>query len=200
MKSFPKLFRNFVTKQTSKFCGTNRQLSRINQSVRNVYPSCGRDDESSKHITRYNEPGRRQMLEYTVDEMATWMSSTKVDQHLQSMITSYLLAQNTKTMLECLRGHLSTLRALAEVHDRLGWDNFVEGRISTLFLEAVRPALEGRRSQLMPKRWCHTLMNRLLQLTHKQWLFWNSHVNHKKLEGMTEAQHEEIFNKVKCMM
>ena len=26
---FPKMFRVFVTKQTSKFCGTNRQLSRI---------------------------------------------------------------------------------------------------------------------------------------------------------------------------
>ena len=136
MKSFPKLFRSFVTKQTSKFCGTNRQLSRINPSVRNVCPSCGRDDESFKHI-RCNKPGRRQMLEYTVDKMATWMSSTNVDQQLQAMITSYLLAQDTKLMLECLRGNSLTLRALAEAHDRLGWDNFVEGRIYTLFLEVV---------------------------------------------------------------
>ena len=109
MKSFPKLFCNFVTKQMSKFCGTNRQLSRINPSVWNVCPSCGRDDEYSKHIAKFNEPGRRQMLEYTVDEMATWMSSTDVDQQLQAMITSYLLAQDIKTMLECLRGHLLTL-------------------------------------------------------------------------------------------
>jgi len=200
MKSFPILFRNFVTKQTSKFCGTNRQLSRINPSVENVCPSCGRDDESSKHITRCNESGRRQMLEHTVDELATWMASTRVDPHLRTMITRYLLAQDTKTMKECLSGHSSILRTLAEVHDRLGWDNFVEGRISLLFLEAVRPALDGRRSRLTPERWCHTLVTKLLQLTHKQWLFRNSHVNHKKLEGMTTAQHEQIFEKVKSMM
>ena len=43
-------------------------------------------------------------------------------------------------------------------------------------------------------------MTKLLQLTHKQWLFWNSHVNHKKIEGMTTAQHEQIFGKVKSMI
>ena len=141
------------------------------------------------------------MLEHTVDELATWMASTQVDPHLRAIITHYLLTQDTKTMKECLSGHSSILRTLAEVHDRLGWDNFVEGRISTTFLEAVRPALsDGRRSRLTPERWCHTLMTKLLQLTHKHWLFRNSHVNHKKMEGMTTAQQEQIFDKVKSMM
>ena len=41
MKSFQKMFQNFVTKHVSKFCGTNRQLSHIDPSIENICPSCG---------------------------------------------------------------------------------------------------------------------------------------------------------------
>ena len=58
MYEFPQMFRVFITKQTSKFCGMNRQLSRFGNSVENVCPSHGKDDESMKHITRYRDPGR----------------------------------------------------------------------------------------------------------------------------------------------
>ena len=37
-------------------------------------------------------------------------------------------------------------------------------------------------------------------ITHRQWIFRNSHVHFKKLEGMTEAQHLKIFDKVEELM
>ena len=43
-------------------------------------------------------------------------------------------------------------------------------------------------------------MNSLLQLTHKQWLFRNSHVHIRKVDGMTEAEHEELFDQVQDLM
>jgi predicted RNA-binding Zn-ribbon protein involved in translation (DUF1610 family) len=200
MSAFPQLFRSFVTKQVSKFCGTNRQLARINASVENVCPSCGQNDEGSKHITRCQDEGRQQMLKHSVKELDDWMITTPVDAHLRTMINRFLLAQDSKTMKECVSGQSTILHTLAEVHDRLGWDNFVEGRISVLFLEAVKPELAGRLSRLTPERWCRTLVSKLLQLTHKQWLFRNSHVHYNKLEGLTSQQHEQIFDKVKEMM
>ena len=60
MKELPRMFQVFVTKQTSRFCGTNRQLSRYDPSVLNKCPSCGQNDEPSGHITRCPNPGRRQ--------------------------------------------------------------------------------------------------------------------------------------------
>ena len=56
MSDFPDDFHKFVTKQVSKFCGTNRQLSCIDPSVKNVCPSCGQNDESSKHKTCCKDP------------------------------------------------------------------------------------------------------------------------------------------------
>ena len=61
MPDFPRMFRVFVIKQTSKFCGTNHQLSRYNETVANVCPSYNKDDESAKHIRRCLNPDRRKM-------------------------------------------------------------------------------------------------------------------------------------------
>ena len=36
----------------------------------------------------------------------------------------------------------------------------------------------------------------LLTVTHKQWLYRNIHVHHKKTDGLTISQHETLFAKV----
>ena len=40
------------------------------------------------------------------------------------------------------------------------------------------------------------LVSQLLRMTHKQWLFRNMHVHYKKMDGLTETQHEAIFKEV----
>jgi hypothetical protein len=52
MKSFPQMFRTWITKQVAHFNGTNRQLSRWDKTVKNVCPNCLQADESTSHITR----------------------------------------------------------------------------------------------------------------------------------------------------
>ena len=140
------------------------------------------------------------MLEHSVKELASWMNSTQVEPALVSMVREYLLAQDTKSMSQCLRGGSNILAAAAASQDKLGWDCFIEGRITKVFLEVVKPTLSKRRSRITPERWCCKLAEKLLQLTHKQWLFRNSHVHYKKLEGLTTAQHEEILERVKTLM
>ena len=117
------------------------------------------------------------MIEYSIAEMSKWMAATHTDTHLHLMITRYLLGQSSTSMTYCLRGHAPVLCTLAAVQDRLGWDNFVEGRISSVFLEAVKPALSRHQSRMTPEKWCEKLITQLLQLTHKQWLFRNSYVH-----------------------
>jgi hypothetical protein len=50
MKSFPQMFRTWITKQVAHFNGTNRQLSRWDKTVKNECPNCQRADESTSHI------------------------------------------------------------------------------------------------------------------------------------------------------
>ena len=91
MHDFPKMFRVFTTKQVSKFCGTNRQLSRIDPSIKNVCPSCGAENESSKHITRCKDPGRLAMLGLSVDDITSWMAKTRMEVPFTATVRTYHL-------------------------------------------------------------------------------------------------------------
>ena len=39
-----------------------------------------------------------------------------------------------------------------------------------------------------------------MQMMHKQWLFQNAHVHYRKLDGLAEEQHKEVFKKVEQLM
>ena len=67
------------------------------------------------------------MLQHSVAELVAWMSTTPVSKALIRMVRDYLLAQDTKRMVDCVPTHTPDLLTLAEIQDRLGWDNFVEG-------------------------------------------------------------------------
>jgi hypothetical protein len=199
MDKFPKMFRLFVTKQTSKFCGTNRQLSRYDPSVKNVCPSCGQRDESSKHITRCQDEGRVEMFRQSAEELLHWIDSTIYNPSFVCMLREYLMAQGRRKLTDCVAGYSPTLQVLARVHDRLGWDNFIEGRICKMYLEVYRTM--GLPSvSLSPAQWGRTFVTKLLCITHKQWLFRNSHIYYKKLDGLTAQQHESILARVRELM
>ena len=150
---------------------------------------------------RCSDPGRRKMLVYSTNLIVDWMKSTRVPSEPVQMVEKYILAQDRLSWQDCLPPNPSTmLETLAEVQDRLGWDNFIEGRISKVFLSYVQPHLNGRRRRLSPRRWGTTFITHIISLTHKQWLFRNSHVHFKKLEGLTPAQHDEIFKRVQTLM
>ena len=103
-------------------------------------------------------------------------------------------------MVSCAPDSNPNLASVATAQDNLDWDSFVEGRITINFLSAVKPTLSGRRRRLTPKKWCQQLISKLLQITHKQWLFRNSDVHYKKLEGMTAKRHEEIIAQMQDLM
>jgi len=65
----------------------------------------------------------------------------------------------------------------------------VEGRISTLLLEAVKPFLTQNRRRSID-RWGCGFVETLINITHKQWLFQNSKKHHKVADGLTVEQHE----------
>ena len=92
-------------------------------------------------------------------------------------------------------GQDSCYKSLAIVQDRLGWDCFVEGHIYKLFLQVMKPCLRevGRRSV---DQWGQDFVKSLLHLTHKQWLFRNARKHIRLMDGMTEAEHLEVYDRV----
>ena len=90
---------------------------------------------------------------------------------------------------------------LAIYHDKLGWDNFVEGRILVLYVDMMRYHYYVNPSRYKTAEWwAKGLIRRLLGITHRQWLYRNANVHIKKRDGKTIVQHEEIMDKVRDLI
>ena len=114
------------------------------------------------------------------------------------MLDEYMSAQGTKTLSSCISSKHSKYVLLAEVQDKMGWDNFVEGRISTLWLDTIAPFLK-QASRKSIHQWGKLFIDSLLSLTHKQWIFQNSKV-HFKTDGLISAQHDAFETSFKELM
>ncbi len=90
------------------------------------------------------------------------------------------------------------MRALAASQDKIGWQNFMEGCISThfYFIQHYHLSLSG--SILNGADWTKTLISKLLHITHSQWIYrnfalhdqQNGYLHNKSLEAIQVAINE----------
>ena len=88
----------------------------------------------------------------SVQELIPWVGAIISDLILCNIIERCLMVQGKVTITDCLESNAPKTRSiLVRIHNKLGWDNFVEGRIFKFFLDVVAP-LFFRMSQMTPKR------------------------------------------------
>ena len=186
-------------KHVLHFCGSNLQLSRFEYGHSNTCPSCGDPIESSKHINRCRDVGRTDMFEHSVRDLFAWMSQHHMDPELIVIIKKYLLGRGEVTMTDCLTLP-SKFTLLAEFQDKLGWDNFLEGRITSLMVEEQRLHITQCGTVFTADSWATNMIERLLGITHRQWIYQNARVHLEKLDGHTEAEHAAIMSRVRVLL
>ena len=103
---------------------------------------CHHTPETSNHMTCCHHDGRRALFIKSASTTLDCLAAVQPDPELLNMLDEYMSAQGTKTLLSCISSNHSKYMLLAEVQDRLGWDNFVEGRSSTLWLDTIAPFLK----------------------------------------------------------
>lgn len=200
IKKFPPTFLAWICKHVSHFCGTNRHLSRIDSSVINICPSCGQENESTSHITRCSDPDRIASLEHSVDALEKWMDENDTCHTLQNCVTNYLKGRGHVSMTDLVELEDDPdIHSFAHVHDELGWDNFVEGRISKSLVNLQSAYLSSIDTNVRISSWASGFMRQLLILTHQQWLYRNATV-HYKADGRSLPQHKEILRTVESLI
>ena len=126
------------------------------------------------------------------------MEEQQTNGELVHLVEQYLLARGQCSMTSLLQPH-SEFTLLAQFHDRLGWDSFLEGRICVLWVEARELDVQSKGLRTTSDYWARGLIRRLLLLTHHQWIFCNAGVHHE-VEGLTQSQHEELMEKCESMV
>jgi hypothetical protein len=92
------------------------------------------------------------------------------------------------------------LAAFAMDHDTLGWDNFLEGRVSRKLIALQTEYICQAQSSWRPQTWCKFFITHILNITHRQWLYRNAKVHFRKVEGKTAAEHSRVISEVRKMM
>jgi hypothetical protein len=127
-------------------------------------------------------------------EVVTCLKNTNVDPIQTNIIESYLLEQGTVTIESCFPPNLGYI-LMFQYQDRLGWDCIIEGQILVLLLDCIRPLFIQWTPQKSLEKWGILFLKSLLNLTHKQWIFWNTDIHHK-IDGLMQEQHMELFSRI----
>ena len=197
MARYPKMYRVWLTKHVSGFCGNNVQQyywSRGDHSPKCEF--CGTEDEYNSHICRCDDPGRDSMFRISVNEIIGWMVKTLGENSIASTVEGYLLNRGRVPMESCQHGTDNSLLRVCRESDRLGWDNLVEGRITTQWLSVIAPHLSRGSHQVLPRSWGRQFITKLHNLVHKQWIYRNSMIHFRSTDGLTIPEHHEILDQM----
>jgi hypothetical protein len=88
----------------------------------------------------------------------------------------------------------------ATIHDKLGWDNFLEGRIASIWVEHRVDNIRARKLKRGGGKWARGLMSKLLQITHQQWMYRNATVHLKIKDGCTVVQHQRALDEIEMCL
>ena len=104
-------------------------------------PNCHSPDETAKHLLHCPDVGRKSLLHSDLQSRHSWLREPHTYPGLADMVYSYVFDQGTQPMAAF--APTRSLYRLAVSQDVIGWDNFMEGKITTLFHELQREHLMG---------------------------------------------------------
>ena len=192
------MLRVFLTKQVADCSATNKQLHYRDNTQDRLCLCCHKAVEDARHITRCSDRTRRKMLVVSVERVLEVLACGGADPELMDIVEEYLLAQGRKRFVDCIHTEESPYNLLARIQDRLGWDSFVEGRISVLFRDTMKEHAD-RTGIVSVQKWGYDVVEALIQVTHRQWALRNARV-HFRAEGLTQVEHTTLFAKVEELL
>ena len=199
LQNFSKPLQLWVTKHVSHFCGTNRQLSKMDISIKNICMCCKKLNEDTAHITRCHNKGRTLMFHQTTEELIKWMKNAHGNDLLMDALEIYLKYRGRYSMRYIVRAH-PDLHEFGRHHDTLGWDNFMEGRICTHLFKLQEQTLIQNSSKWTITAWSRQFIKRVLHITHRQWLYRNARIHIKLVDGLTASKHQQIIHLVHSLL
>jgi hypothetical protein len=103
--------------------------------------------------------------------LETWVANNATHPDIKSILTACALERGQVSCRECAARYLAIIQEYATLQDKIGWENFMMGVISTkiIFIQELHHKL--RRLHQLPDRWVTDLMTRLFQITHAQWIY-----------------------------
>ncbi len=193
----PRLFQVWASKQVMNLAATNKNLRRRHRDGRsNKCPCCTVHMETAKHVILCPEEGRVDVFMQLSELLERWLCNVDTDPELADCIVEYVQGRGQLLMEEIVWGAQERFKAMGRSQDKIGWRQFLEGMISKEItgIQQQHYALSGSRLSL--ERWSSGLITRLLEITHRQWVYWNFIVHDPVSGTIAMARKEELLREI----
>ena len=164
------MFQIWACKQVTNLAPANgnKPWDRSNETC----PSCQQAKETTSHILLCNEVGRVGALMKSIDLLEQWLQEAETDPDLRFCIVEYAKGRGNSSM-EAIASSIrqAGYQEMARQTDIIGWRRFMEGMIckSIQDIQSIHATVSG--SSISIKSWTSGLIIKLLEITHRQWLY-----------------------------
>lgn len=196
----PVMYRIWLSKQHSNFCATARNMKRAGYSDDDRCPSCWKRKERANHLCRCPSQVRTQLFLDNVNKLEQWLSADdKTCPELAYWTIKFILGRGALTFAE-LGAMSMEVQEVAASQDMIGWRNLMEGRVSIRFYSVQQRHLLSTGSRLNGDEWMQGFINRLLNISHSQWLLRNFTLHDKQYGFKRTKDRAEVLLRIEELM
>jgi hypothetical protein len=109
--------------------------------------------------------------------MEDWLTKAETNPDLLDCIAEYAYSRGGRSMTEICYGLGEEYQEMARDQDIIGWRWFMEGMMCKRMQEIQRTYHIRKGSCVSPEHWAQVLILKLLEATHKQWIYRNIQIH-----------------------
>ena len=130
------------------------------------------------HVLSCCHEGRVEAIKLTLELAETWLVEADTDPDLLNCIMEYAHGRGGRMMEDVCEGLGPQINKMAKAQDAIGWRRFMEGMICREMRHIKYEFYhDGQGTQLSSTRWAKGLILKLLETTHRQWIYRNVQIH-----------------------
>jgi hypothetical protein len=196
MQSFPDLYRMWVTKHVTGWCGTNRKLYLWDQRNDDICPCCDLGVvERPRHLLTCPSNSLQETWEARIEGLSEWFIESETSPDIADCFLRPLQTRDPSSSF----GDFATeyILSAAKEQDSIGWFSTMEGRISyrwKFYQESYWTKVGVSKSI---RKWNKDLITNLLTISHAMWTCRNTmHVHKQHRNGLPMKEGTHLQQKV----
>ena len=174
--------RLWLLKHVSGFAPTASKMVHRNEWDNDLCPQCGICRETVEHLLECTQPEAIENKMKGILKLQKWLKDVETAPGIIECIIHALTAGSGCSFHEMTRAQSNDqelnnlISNAARMQDRIGWQNFTRGRISTKWRIAqdhfLRKVNEGKKRS--SKTWCTNFLVKMYHFVYEQWEFRNA--------------------------
>ncbi len=188
----PQMYKEWLAKQCSGFCGTQSMVARWDHTRNGLCPNCGKKEDAA-HLNVCTDRERTRLLNTMADNLAKWLATHHAHPSLLYWIPRYIKLRGSKTLGDFRSKLTHEMALVARSQDLIPWKSFLEGKVSKELLRLQYSALVGSASRLTMRDWTKQFISQLLHISHAQWVFRNVSLHDRSVGYLQKLQRRKVL-------